>query len=31
VHHLTYERVGYEDLDDLVSVCEDCHETVHQG
>jgi len=30
VHHLTYERVGYEILDDLVSVCSACHERAHR-
>ncbi len=30
VHHLTYERVGYEALEDLVSICKDCHDAVHQ-
>lgn len=25
-HHLTYERIGKESLDDLVGICEDCHE-----
>ena len=29
VHHLTYERVGYEILDDLVSICTACHEMIH--
>jgi 5-methylcytosine-specific restriction endonuclease McrA len=29
VHHLTYERVGYEHIDDLASVCVDCHQYVH--
>jgi len=29
VHHLTYERVGDELLDDLVSVCDDCHDKCH--
>ena len=29
VHHLNYERVGNEDLDDLVSLCWDCHESHH--
>jgi len=24
-HHLTYERVGSEDFDDLLGVCERCH------
>jgi hypothetical protein len=26
VHHLTYERVGAERLDDLQAVCNPCHE-----
>jgi len=26
VHHLTYERLGQEDLDDLQGVCQKCHE-----
>lgn len=26
VHHLTYERLGHEDLDDLMAVCNRCHE-----
>jgi 5-methylcytosine-specific restriction endonuclease McrA len=25
VHHLTYERLGHEDLDDLQALCDDCH------
>jgi 5-methylcytosine-specific restriction endonuclease McrA len=29
VHHLTYARVGYEELGDLVSVCTRCHERAH--
>jgi 5-methylcytosine-specific restriction endonuclease McrA len=29
VHHLTYERVGYEALNDLVSLCVACHQTAH--
>jgi hypothetical protein len=24
-HHLTYERVGHENLSDLIGVCENCH------
>jgi hypothetical protein len=28
-HHKTYERIYREDLDDLVSVCRDCHERIH--
>lgn len=31
VHHLTYERVGYEMLFDLISVCDPCHEQLHRG
>lgn len=31
VHHLTYERVGREDLADLVSVCERCHRFLHRS
>lgn len=26
VHHLTYERVGHEDLADLMAICNPCHE-----
>jgi len=29
VHHLTYERRGYEDLNDLVLLCRRCHEIEH--
>lgn len=29
VHHLTYERVGDEPLEDLVSSCKPCHEEHH--
>jgi len=25
VHHLTYKRVGHEELTDLVVLCRDCH------
>jgi hypothetical protein len=25
-HHLTYERIGHEDLEDLQGVCSVCHE-----
>jgi 5-methylcytosine-specific restriction endonuclease McrA len=30
VHHLTYERVGKEPLEDLVAICDGCHERLHQ-
>jgi hypothetical protein len=26
MHHLTYERLGYEDPDDLKLLCKECHE-----
>ena len=26
VHHLTYDRFGHEDMDDLVSLCRKCHQ-----
>ena len=29
IHHKTYDRVGKEDLDDLVALCRDCHEQAH--
>jgi 5-methylcytosine-specific restriction endonuclease McrA len=30
VHHLTYKRVGHEELEDLQAVCEDCHKFLHK-
>jgi hypothetical protein len=30
VHHLTYIRKYEEELDDLMGVCRDCHEDIHQ-
>lgn len=30
-HHLTYERIGHEDADDLLTVCKKCHEKLHKG
>ena len=30
MHHLTYERVGEEHLDDLVLLCVPCHSAVHE-
>lgn len=26
VHHLTYERIGHENINDLMAVCNPCHE-----
>lgn len=30
-HHITYENIGHEKDSDLVTLCDSCHETVHQG
>jgi len=29
LHHKTYERIGHEELDDLVALCPRCHHLVH--
>lgn len=29
VHHLTYVRVGHELLDDLITLCKNCHNKAH--
>lgn len=29
IHHLTYERIFNEDLDDLMFLCAECHSKVH--
>src|SRR5215203_1694501 len=29
VHHLTYERLGAERLDDVIAVCPQCHAEMH--
>lgn len=29
VHHLTYEHLGDEPLEDLVAVCIPCHQAIH--
>lgn len=31
VHHKTYDRVFDEPLFDLVAICKDCHEKIHDG
>ena len=30
VHHLTYERLFDEDLEDLISMCTNCHRKLHE-
>ncbi len=29
LHHLTYDRLGHEELRDLLSLCSSCHEGIH--
>lgn len=29
LHHLTYERLGAEDYDDVALICRHCHDKVH--
>lgn len=29
VHHMTYERIGCEKMEDLICVCKDCHMGIH--
>lgn len=29
VHHITYENLGAEKLDQLVTVCRNCHQQIH--
>ena len=29
VHHITYDRLGYEEMDDLVTLCKICHAKLH--
>lgn len=31
IHHRTYARRGNEDLNDLTTLCERCHENAHEG
>ena len=28
-HHRTYDRVGFEEIDDLIGLCSDCHAKLH--
>lgn len=29
VHHITYDRLGYERISDLITLCSNCHTKVH--
>ena len=31
VHHISYDRLGSEDLEDLVTLCRNCHCTLHDS
>ena len=31
VHHLTYDRIGKEDINDLITLCKNCHARVEEG
>ena len=31
VHHRTYARLGREAAGDLVALCRECHEEIHEG
>jgi 5-methylcytosine-specific restriction endonuclease McrA len=30
IHHLTYERLGAERLEDLIALCRECHKKAHE-
>ena len=30
IHHLTYDRVGHESLEDLIAICPRCHMEIHK-
>lgn len=30
VHHTTYERLYGEEMDDLITLCKDCHKAIHE-
>lgn len=31
IHHWTYDRLGNEDLGDIVTLCKNCHKKVHEN
>lgn len=31
VHHRCYDRIGYEQLNDLIALCNHCHTTHHEA
>lgn len=31
VHHTTYERLGHESMEDLITLCNDCHKAIHNN
>ena len=30
VHHITYENFGHEPMEDLITLCDNCHSKVHE-
>jgi len=30
VHHITYDRFGKEDINDLITLCKVCHVNIHK-
>lgn len=30
IHHLSYDRVGHESLEDLIAICPRCHMEIHK-
>lgn len=31
VHHTTYDRIGNENIEDLITLCKDCHKAIHNS
>ena len=31
VHHLTYKNIGFENLEELVALCRECHTKIHKN
>lgn len=30
VHHITYEHFGHEPMEDLITLCDNCHRKIHE-
>lgn len=31
VHHITYDHLGYEPMEDLITLCRECHKNIHEA